>query len=154
MLNQVTIIVILNNDAVVTPGAIGNMQEAAYKLPECGLVVPQQVLPGGSMNINQHVPYANPYKECDVNTSGLFKNIIKVPLFHDGRVLELNFAPFFCAYIRRDVLDNSGGLDAEFGRHYRSDRIFCSYIRHIMKLKIYHVSDALVYIKSSNPLKF
>ena len=146
-------IVILNNDAVVTPGAIGNMQEAAYKLPECGLVVPQQVLPGGSMNINQHVPYANPHKECDVNTSGLFKNIIKVPLFHDGRVLELNFAPFFCAYIRRDVLDNSGGLDAEFGRHYRSDRIFCSYIRHIMKLKIYHVSDALVYHKEQQSTK-
>jgi len=105
------------------------------------------------MNINQHVPYANPHKECDVNTSGLFKNIIKVPLFHDGRVLELNFAPFFCAYIRRDVLDNSGGLDAEFGRHYRSDRIFCSYIRHIMKLKIYHVSDALVYHKEQQSTK-
>lgn len=146
-------IVILNNDAVVTPGAIGNMQKAAYELPECGLVVPQQVLLGGSSNINQHVPYANPQKECDVNPSGLFENIIHVPLFHAGRVLELNFAPFFCVYIRRDVLESSVGLDAEFGRHYRSDRIFCNYIRHVMKLKIYHVSDAVVYHKEQQSTK-
>lgn len=146
-------IVILNNDAVVTPGAIGNMQKASYELPECGLVVPQQVLLGGSGNISQHVPYANPQKECDVNPSGLFENIIHVPLFHAGRVLELNFAPFFCVYIKRDVLDSSVGLDAEFGRHYRSDRIFCNYIRHVMKLKIYHVSDAVVYHKEQQSTK-
>jgi hypothetical protein len=114
---------------------------------------PKQVLLGGSSNISQHVPYANPQKECDVNPSGLFENIIHVPLFHAGRVLELNFAPFFCVYIKRDVLESSVGLDAEFGRHYRSDRIFCNYVRHVMKLKIYHVSDAVVYHKEQQSTK-
>ncbi len=73
--------------------------------------------------------------------------MINMPLYHSGRVVELNFAPFFCVYIKNDVLISSMGLDAEFGRHYRSDRIFCNYIRHVMNLKIYHVTDAVVYHK-------
>lgn len=140
-------IVIMNNDAILTPGAIDSLQKAAYELSDCGIVVPQQVLPGNTETIDTHVPYAYPQYECDVNLSASHGNIINVPVFHSGRVVELNFAPFFCVYIKRDVLDSSGGLDAEFGRHYRSDRIFCNYIRHLMKLKIYYVNDAKVYHK-------
>jgi glycosyltransferase involved in cell wall biosynthesis len=140
-------IVLMNNDAMITPSAVEAMQKAAYSLPDCGIVVPQQVLPGGSKTLVEHVPFANSEYECDVNISWLFENMINMPLFHSGRFVELNFAPFFCVYIKHDVLNSSVGLDAEFGRHYRSDRIFCNYIRHAMNLKIYHVNDAVVYHK-------
>ena len=140
-------ILLMNNDAMLTPGAIEAMQKAAYKLPDCGIVVPQQVLPADSKTLTEHVPYANPKYECDVNLSRIFDNIINIPLYHSGKVVELNFAPFFCVYIKNKVLMSSMGLDAEFGRHYRSDRIFCNYIRHVMNLKIYHVTDAVVYHK-------
>ncbi len=140
-------ILLMNNDAMLTPSAIEAMQKAAYKLPDCGIVVPQQVLPADSKTLTEHVPYANPKYECDVNLSRIFDNIINIPLYHSGKVVELNFAPFFCVYIKNKVLMSSMGLDAEFGRHYRSDRIFCNYIRHVMNLKIYHVTDAVVYHK-------
>ena len=140
-------IVIMNNDAIITPYAIDKLQDAAYKLSDCGIVVPQQVLPGDTKTITAHVPFAYSEYECDVNLSAVHENIINVPVFHSGRVLELSFAPFFCVYIKRDVLNSSLGLDAEFGRHYRSDRIFCNYIRHIMNLKIYYIADAVVYHK-------
>ena len=140
-------ILIMNNDAMVTPGAIETMQEAAYELSDCGIVVPQQVLPMESNSLVEHVPYADPEYECDVNLSFIHTNMINLPLLHSGRVVELNFAPFFCGYIKNIVLENSVGLDAEFGRHYRSDRIFCNYIRHVMKLKIYHISNSVVYHK-------
>jgi glycosyltransferase involved in cell wall biosynthesis/predicted nucleic acid-binding Zn-ribbon protein len=140
-------IIILNNDAIIMPGAVEAMQDAAYKLPQCGIAVPQQVLPGGTRTLNAHVPHANPEYECDVNLSKVHKNIINVPTFHSGELLELSFAPFFCVYIKRDVLHSSVGLDAERGRHYRSDRIFCNYVRHVMNLKIYHVAEAIVYHK-------
>ncbi|MGB9980380.1 glycosyltransferase [Methanobacterium sp.] len=140
-------IIILNNDAIIMPGAIEAMQKSSYELPQCGIVVPQQVLPGGTKTINTHVPYANPRYECDVNLSAHHENIINVPIFHSGESVELSFAPFFCVYIKREVLDHSMGLDAELGRHYRSDRIFCNYIRHVMNLKIYHVARAIVYHK-------
>ena len=140
-------ILLLNNDAVLTEGAIECMQESAYSLPDCGMVVPQQVLPGGTPTINTHVPYAVPHFECDTTPSDYQKNIVNMPIFHDGNVLELDFAPFFCSYIRRDVLDKSNGIDARLGRHYRSDRIFCDYLTNVMNLKIYHVSNAKVYHK-------
>lgn len=147
-------IIIMNNDAILTPGCIEVMQKAAYELPQCGLIVPQQVLPGGTNSINTHVPYADPKYDCDVNLSIWHSNIINVPLFHSGNVLELSFAPFFCVYIKRDVLNSSVGLDPELGRHYRSDRIFCDYIRHVMNLKIYHVADAIVYHKLQKSTEF
>jgi glycosyltransferase involved in cell wall biosynthesis len=140
-------IVLLNNDAILTGVAIEAMQNAAYELHECGIVVPQQVLPGNTKTINEHVPFAYPQYECDVNLSNAHANIINVPVFHSGRVVELSFAPFFCVYIKREVLNNSVGLDPEYGRHYRSDRIFCNYLRHMMNLKVYYIQEAVVYHK-------
>jgi len=140
-------IVIMNNDAILTSGAIESLQKAAYELSDCGVVVPQQVLPGDTKTITTHVPYAYPNFECDVNLSAVHENIMNVPVFHSGSVVELSFAPFFCVYIKRDVLNNSLGLDAEYGRHYRSDRIFCNYLRHMMHLKIYYIAEAVVYHK-------
>lgn len=140
-------ILLMNNDAIITPGAINAMQNAAHSLHDCGVVVPQQVLFSENRALTKHVPYSSLDYECDVNLSGLFNNIINVPIFHSGKFTELNFAPFFCVYIKRDILDNSSGLNAEFGRHYRSDRIFCNYIRHVMNLKVFHVVGAIVYHK-------
>ena len=140
-------ILIMNNDAILTPNAVSAMHNAAYELSDCGIIVPQQILPGCTKTINEHVPFAYPQYECDVNLSAAHANIINVPVFHSGRVVELSFAPFFCVYIKREVLDKSVGLDPEYGRHYRSDRIFCNYIRHMMNLKIYYVEKAVVYHK-------
>ena len=149
-------ILLMNNDAILTEKALESMQYVAYNMKDCGLVVPQQVLPDGSSSIKTHVPYANNIFECDVNPSKHHNNITNVPIFHDGEILELNFAPFFCVYIKRDILNNSFGLDAELGRHYRSDRIFSDYVKHVMGLKIYHTSNAIVYhklLKSTRKLK-
>jgi len=140
-------IIIMNNDAILTSGAVEELQTAAHTINECGITVPQQVLPGGTKTINTHVPFANPQFDCDVNLSDHHANIEKVPLFHSGGYLELNFAPFFCVYMKRDVLEDSVGLDPGTGRHYRSDRIFCDYIQNIMNLKIYYVPQAIVFHK-------
>ena len=50
--------------------------------------------------------------------------IINIPLFHDGTSLELNFAPFFCTYIKRDTYNKTLSLDPKLRRHQCSDRIF------------------------------
>jgi len=137
-------IVLLNSDAFVRKGAIESMQESAYTLDAVGLIVPQQILQGGTKTLQVHVPYANPACSCDVNLSYHHNNIVNPKLFHDGEITEVSFAPFFCVYLRRDVLHRAGVLDAEFGRHYRSDRIYSDVLRHIHGLKIYHVSKAEV----------
>lgn len=141
-------ILLLNNDAILTRGALEAMQCIAYDIPDCGIVVPREVLYAGDERVNFHVPYANKNFECDVTPSKNHRNISKNPLFFDGDVLELNFAPFFCTYIKREVYNKTIGLDSEIGRHYVSDRLFCDLVRYILNLKVYQVSDAIVYHKS------
>jgi GT2 family glycosyltransferase len=140
-------ILILNNDAKLTPGALNTLQKTAHKNDDCGITVPQQILPQGKKTIKIHVPYATPERECDFNISAEHDNIVNVPTFHNGEILELSFAPFFCTYIKREVFKKMS-LDPELGRHYRSDRIFSHYMRHMLNLKIYYTPEAIVYHQS------
>lgn len=149
-------LLLLNNDAILTKGSLEHMQYCAYSIPNCGLIVPHEILFEGNNAISKHVPYADNNFECDVTPSKLHHNIINMPTFHDGNLLELNFAPFFCTYIKRDIYNKTLGLDSELGRHYRSDRIFSDFIRHILQLKIYQSPNAFVYHKhqiATNKLK-
>jgi glycosyltransferase involved in cell wall biosynthesis len=149
-------ILLLNNDAILTKGALEAMQYHAYNIEDCGIIVPQEILFNKDSRIKYNVPYANFHYECDVTPSMAHYNIIGGSLFHDGEILELNFAPFFCTYIKREIYNSSLGLDPELGRHYRSDRIFSNFVRHVLQLKIYHTSDATVYHKfqkATNKLK-
>ncbi|UCH75347.1 MAG: glycosyltransferase [Rhodospirillales bacterium] len=138
-------IVVLNNDALVTAGALEALQEVVLSDPDVAVAVPQQVLYARTKTIGVHVPFAWPDHDCDVNLSVHHDNIEQVPMFHSGRTVNLNFAPFFCAYIRRSALDGSVQLDAQFGRHYRSDRIMCDFVRHVLGQKIVYVAAAVVY---------
>jgi GT2 family glycosyltransferase len=142
-----TDILILNNDAILTEGAIQHMQEGAYNYKNCGIIVPHEVVFEQNPHMIFHVPYADPNFKCDITPSKAHHNIIEMPVFHDGGLLELNFAPFFCTYIKREVYNKTLGLDPELGRHYRSDHIFSDFVRHILKLKIYQEPNAFVYHK-------
>lgn len=146
-------ILLLNNDAILKNGSLEAMQYYAYNLKDCGIIVPRETLYPEDIRMRYNVPYVNHAFECDVSTSKIHKNIYNIPLFFDGNVLELDFAPFFCTYIKRDVYNKTLGLDPELGRHYRSDRIFCDFIRFFLNLRIYHVSDAIVYHKSQQSTK-
>lgn len=140
-------ILLLNNDAVLTKGTIEHLQSGAYAYDDCGLIVPHELISEYNKHMNYNVPYADKKFKCDVTPSKEHHNIINMPVFHDGELLELEFAPFFCTYIKREVYDKTLGLDPELGRHYRSDRIFSDFIRHILKMKIYQEPNAYVYHK-------
>ena len=137
-------ILILNNDAIVRKGAVQALQQACYHLPDAGMTVPRQILPPDTKTIQTHVPYAFEGNDCDVNLSAHHRNIASLPVFHDGKTVEMTYAPFFAVYIRRDVISHIGMLDAEYGRHYRSDRVYCDMVRNVGKRKIYYVPEAFV----------
>ena len=138
-------ILLLNNDTILTKGSLEHMQHCAYSIPQCGIIVPHELLFEGDNRISENVPYAYNNFKCDVLPSRVHQNIINIPLFHDGTLLELNFAPFFCTYIKRDIYNKTLGLDPELGRHQCSDRIFSDFIRHYLQLKIYQAPNAFVY---------
>ena len=142
-------ILILSQNAILTEGSLESLQKHAYKLEDCGLVVSQQVLKNGSI-IQKHVPYAHDDYWCDVTPSNFYKNILKIPIFHNGEFLELKMAPFFCTYLKREIFNKTTGFNDNLGNHFHSMRLFSEYIRQILKLNIYHISEAVVINNISN----
>ena len=140
-------ILLVNNDSYFTTNSIFELQKYAYSLQDCALTVPRQILPAKTRTINIHVPFANINNECDVNLSFHHNNIEHINLFSNGKTIELNFAPFFCVYIKREIYNIIGKLDAEHGRHYRSDRLYCNVIRLLYNKKIYYIPSSKVYHK-------
>ena len=146
-------LLILNNDAIVSEGAISNMQKFAYENDDCGIVVPHEILYGEHPDIKKHVPYANKSLDCDITSSKIRHNIVNIPVFCYFSLLELNYAPFFCIYIKRDVYDTTLGFDAEFDMH-GSDSIFSDYVRHFLSMKIYQCPTSFVYHNSHVNIKY
>lgn len=135
-------IILLNNDAIAQPGSVQMLQHICISTPNAGMTVPRQILPAGTKTLRTHVPYASDKRDCDVNISAHHKNITSVPVFHDGGVLEMNYAPFFAVYIRRELINEIGVLDAEYGRHYRSDRVYSDLMRNITNYRMYYVPES------------
>ncbi|CAM4334424.1 Glycosyltransferase 2-like domain-containing protein [Bordetella tumbae] len=137
-------ILILNNDAELARNSLEYLQKLAYQDPDIAIAVPRQILPPETDDISLHVPYATIGAECDVTLSIHHRNIESIGLFHDGHQVELNFAPFFCAYIKRASWNACGGLDYINGRHYRSDRIMCDFVKQVLKQRIVYTPSAKV----------
>jgi GT2 family glycosyltransferase len=60
-------------------------------------------------------------------------------------VMELNFVPFFCVLIRREVIDEIGFLNPEMGVHYQSDWVYSDAVRNIARRRILHTAHSKVY---------
>lgn len=138
-------VIIANNDALFHHDAVRTLKRTAFSSQNCGLAVPRQVMFAGNNAITSHVPFASPDRNCDINLSAVYRNIERVPLFSDGTDIELTYAPFFCVYIKREILNRLPSLDEEHGRHYRSDRIYCDYVRNILGSRILYAADAVIF---------
>ncbi len=137
-------VVLLNNDAIVTPGWLEALVEFADQ-PEVGAVVPRQILLPGTPSIIAHAPMANQHLEIDVNLSAHHANVLTaVPPRADGAI-ELNFAPFFCVLLTSRALAKLGPLDVRRGRHNRSDRLYCLAMRNLAELRILYTPLSKVY---------
>lgn len=134
-------VLLLNQNAILMPGSIEALQKYAYKLKDCGMVLSQEVLKSSEF-ITKHVPHANRLNcGCDISTSQLYKNIQHIPVFHNGEVIEMRFSTFFCTYIKNDVLNSYSNFNSD---DCSSMKLFSEYVREVMGLKIYHVSDSYV----------
>lgn len=137
-------IVLLNNDAVVSPGWDGAMQRVLEDVPDAGLVVSRQVLLAGTKTTQTHSPACDPEREIDVNLSVHHDNVLGA-LPGTAGYIELRFAPFFCVYIPRATLEAIGPLDHENAPHYRSDRLYCEAVRRIAEQRIIYTPHAKLY---------
>lgn len=156
-------IVLLNNDALVTPGWLAEMMIVLQEENNVGVIVPRQVLLPQTPTMNIHVPYSNSKREVDVSLSAHHQNVLYPDTNPIKGYVEISFAPFFCVLISRECLTKVGLLDAKNGRHYRSDRLYCDSVRNFAKLriiytprsKLYHfLQQATSHLKTEEPQKY
>jgi glycosyltransferase involved in cell wall biosynthesis len=138
-------IILLNNDALVTEGWLDAFQEPLEIVENIGLVVPRQTLLPHTQTLRTHVPFARVDREADVNISAHHNSIVDPMTWARWGFVELSFAPFFCVYITRECLNEAGALDADNGRHYRSDRLYCDIVRSHFGRRIIYTPYAKLY---------
>ncbi|MBN2714360.1 MAG: glycosyltransferase [Deltaproteobacteria bacterium] len=139
-----TDVILLNNDALPASGAFRLMSQFCSFKDDVGAVVPAQVLEPKTPTIKTHVPYAREDAYCDVNLSVHHRNMAPIPMLSDGTYYKVTFAPFFCVYLPRQTINEIGYLDAELGRHYRSDRLYSNQIVKYLEKSIYYLPDSVV----------
>jgi GT2 family glycosyltransferase len=143
-------LMLLDPNATLMPGTLSALQKAAYAGGSIAMAAPQQVVPGGDPSINTHVPYAFDDVPCDIALSHHHSNVEPLPLFHSGGPVDLNFASFFCVYIKRDAWELCGSLDVRQERESQFDRIMCEFVRHVLGRRIVYTPDAVVLIQSQS----
>lgn len=146
-------LLILNRDTVLTEGALEHLQHFAYNVSDCGLVVPHEMTIKNNKLIPLHVPYAVANFECDTLPSNVYQNIVNLNTFHDGETLELNYAPFFCTYVKREISNKLSQLNFRIETNTNGNLLLSEFIRHVLKLKIYQSPDAYVYHKHVDMMK-
>jgi GT2 family glycosyltransferase len=121
------------------------LQVACYSSDDIGISAPQQVLLPRSKTIRAHVPDAEPAREIDVTISYHHDNLVKTSDDPNSFLIDVNFIPFFCVYIKNSLIKEIGLLDAQLGRHYRSDRIYCNATIHFAKKRIVYTPKSKIY---------
>lgn len=138
-------VVLLNNDAMVTPGWLDELVWVRNRYPQVGIVVPRQVLFAGEPTIHTHVPSADAQFECDTSLSAHHANVLDPEFDPRAGVMELSFAPFFCALITREAIEACGALDHVHSPHFQSDWTYCDAVRRNAGLKILYTGASKVY---------
>ncbi|PKL71728.1 MAG: hypothetical protein CVV29_09130, partial [Methanobacteriales archaeon HGW-Methanobacteriales-2] len=138
-------IVILNNDTIVTPNWLEELQLILHENSNVSMVVPRQVLLAGNSIAQFHSPATLKTFEVDVSLSAHHKNIINPQFDKEDGLVELSYAPFFCVLICYDAAIKTGLLDSRNGPHFRSDWIYCDALRRKTGKKIVYTPHSKVY---------
>ncbi|WP_294537469.1 glycosyltransferase [uncultured Rhodoblastus sp.] len=108
--------ILLNSDALLTPGAILEMAELAYEDPLIGFVSPRS---NNATICNS--PYPDRYRELGVDAA------IEAHRYIEQFLPRMTYVPTavgFCLYIRHLMLLEFGMLDVSYGRGYNEENDF------------------------------
>jgi GT2 family glycosyltransferase len=135
------VIVILNNDTLVSPNWLSYLMKCLEENPSIGILSPVTNYVGEGLQIDPDAknipPELNLISQYANNISGRYE-ILYVPI----RLV------FFCVAIRREVLDKIGVLDESFERGNFEDDDFCLRTR-LAGYKLAILRNSFVYHKGS-----
>jgi GT2 family glycosyltransferase len=140
-------LLLLANGAVPAPDAVRLLRECAHSCDSIAVVTPQQILKAGSSEIVAHIPEANVSFPCDVALSYLYERLRPLPVFHCGRIVELDSAPPTCLYIKRRAWDLFGGFGDKPGGLQEHLDSFFDFVGSTLGMKIVYSPAPAVGLK-------
>jgi GT2 family glycosyltransferase len=133
---QGDVVGILNNDILLSHGWLGKLMRVFEQVPDVGIASPVRVgnVDGYPGILPWQVSSLKDYPDHSFTRRGKLEDILagmhefteKVEESHAGAVcLEHTMLPFFCTLIRREVIDELGMLDEDFGIGLTEDTHYC-----------------------------
>lgn len=109
------ILVVMNNDVIVTDGWVGTLAKHLRRDPKLGLVGPVTNAIGNEARVDIAYPSLEAMPASALAfTSGRL-----------GQSMPIKTLAFFCVAMRRDVYEAVGDLDERFGQGYFEDDDYC-----------------------------
>ena len=109
-------VLILESECNLTSGALARVSKSGiYRAIQSLSLPPSRSSPGETRRL---IPtFLMPSTMCRVMSRchNHHRNVEAVPLFHSGGTIDLNFASFFCVYIKREIWDECSILGNEKG---------------------------------------
>gem|GEM_PF-4601708 len=121
------------------------LQEVVCTYPEVGTGRSSSIVLAGEITVSIYQLGRVADRECDINLSAYYVNVIDLYFDPVRGFMELSFAPFFCVYITYQVINGLGVLDVESSPDYRFDRIYCDLIRKILGRRIIYTLYSRIY---------
>lgn len=112
-------LVLLNNDTYVTRGWLTDLLRPLRLDPQLGLVGPV------TNNIGNEAKIDICYKDMNEMADAA----LRYTSTHSRQLYPVEKVAFFCAALRRDVLDKAGLLDEVFGQGFFEDDDYCNRVR-------------------------
>jgi GT2 family glycosyltransferase len=123
-------ILLLNSDAVVQPGALDEIVEAAAAAPGAGIVTPRIVSSGGEEEVSRfrnHSPLSEFVDGAQTGPITTLFRVAETPIYPDDWRTLPDWVSFAAVLIRAQAIDKVGPMDEGFFLYYED----CDYCRRI-----------------------
>ncbi len=147
---------LLNSDALMRPGALGALIEAAARAPDAGIIAPRLEDLDGTPQISAfrfHSPLSEFLAAAETGPlDKLFRGAI-VPIGVSDAPHDCDWASFACVLIRRAALDEVGLMDDGYFMYFE-DADYCRALRNKGWRVVYDPSARVVHLRGgSSPVK-
>lgn len=98
-----TDLLLVSSDAVVMPGAVGELQVAVADDSGIGLAIPRRTILPGTDSYPAHLDHYKLDRELDIALSSAHRNVVDPYLDEARGYVEISYSPIFCAMIAASV---------------------------------------------------